>query len=382
MQRFIKFVTTLSFAFCTAVFAIVAVTENKVPDEIPVVNMSAYAENGFITTETDDLGNVTIKFLKIPIKTTSATPVSREYVVVSGDVFGIRLYSDGIVIVGSAPVLTEDGKISPAENAGLKIGDVIKAIDGRRVTKNSDLSDAVKNCGGREIELLIESDDKSKVIRFTPVLSAEDNKYKAGLWIRDSTAGIGTVTYFDPDKLTFAGLGHGICDVDTGEIMPLFGGDAVYAEIADVYKGSKSETGELCGIFKDEVMGPLIKNTTCGVFGSVTNNEIRGTIMPVAMKYEVKVGKAEIISTVDGSTPKKFDVEITRLYLNDEGTKGMAITVTDNELLKETGGIIQGMSGSPIIQNGMLVGAVTHVLVNDPTKGYGIFAQTMLEAAR
>ncbi len=382
MQRLIKFVTTLSFAFCTAVFAIVAVTETKVPDEIPVVSMSTYTENGFITTETDDSGNVTIKFLKIPLKTTTTTPVSREYVVVSGDVFGIRLYSDGIVIVGSAPVLTENGKINPAENAGLKVGDVIKAIDGRRVTKNSDLSDAIKNCEGREIELLIESDDKSKVIRFTPVLSAEDNKYKAGLWIRDSTAGIGTVTYFDPDTLTFAGLGHGICDVDTGEIMPLFGGDAVYAEIADVYKGSKSETGELCGIFKDEVMGPLTKNTTCGVFGSVTNNEIRGTTMPVAMKYEVEIGKAEIISTVDGTTPQKFEVEITRLYLNDEGTKGMAITVTDKELLSETGGIIQGMSGSPIIQNGMLVGAVTHVLVDDPTKGYGIFAQTMLEAAR
>lgn len=382
MQKFIKFVTTLSFAFCTAVFAIVAVTETKVPDEIPVVNMSTYTENKFLTAETDDLGNITIKLLKIPIKTASASQVSRKYVVVSGTAFGIRLYSDGIVIVGSSPVLTENGKINPAENAGLKIGDVIKAIDGRRVTKNSDLSHAIKNCDGREIELLIESDDKSKVIRFTPVLSAEDNKYKAGLWIRDSTAGIGTITYFDPDTLTFAGLGHGICDVDTGEIMPLFGGDAVYAEIADVYKGSKSETGELCGIFTDEVMGPLTRNTSCGVFGSVTNNEIRGTTMPVAMKYEVKTGKAEIISTTDGTTPKKFDVEITRLYLNDEGTKGMAITVTDPELLKETGGIIQGMSGSPIIQSGMLVGAVTHVLVNDPTKGYGIFAQTMLEAAR
>lgn len=352
MQKLIKFVTTLSFAFCTAVFAIVAATETIVPDQIPVMTLN---EN---------------------------TTVSREYVVVSGEVFGIRLYSDGIVIVGTAPVSTKKGMINPALNAGLKVGDVIKAIDGRRVTKNSDLSNAIKNCDGREIELLVNSDDSSKVIRFTPVLSAEDDKYKAGLWVRDSTAGIGTVTYFDPDTLTFAGLGHGICDVDTGEIMPLFGGDAVYAEIADVYRGSKSETGELCGIFKDEVMGPLTKNTPCGVFGSVTNNEIRGTQVPVAMKYEVEIGKAEIISTVDGTTPQRFEVEITRLYLKNKGTKGMAITVTDPDLLKATGGIIQGMSGSPIIQNGMLVGAVTHVLVDDPTKGYGIFAQTMLEAAR
>lgn len=348
MQRFLRFVTALSFAICTAILTL-SVTRGSPAQEV---------------------------------QTAGFTQSDRKYVVVSGDVFGIRLYSDGVMVVGTASVVTSDGNRNPSADAGLKIGDVIKAIDGRRVTRNSDLSEAVLNSKGNPIEFLVVRDGEQKVVKFTPVLSAEDNKYKAGLWIRDSTAGIGTVTYFDPESLTFAGLGHGICDIDTGEIMPLFGGDAVYAEVADVYRGSKAETGELCGVFKDEIMGSLVKNTPCGIFGSVTENEIEGTTMPVAMKYEVKIGKAEIISTIDGDTPKKYEVEITRIYFRDKGTKSMAITVTDRGLLDSTGGIIQGMSGSPIIQNGMLVGAVTHVLVNNPAKGYGIFAENMINAMK
>lgn len=342
MQRKKKFVTTLSFAICTITLI------------------------GFLIWN-----NVYAKAAK-------SVPVSRQYVAVSGDVFGIRLYSDGILVVGTNYVKTKSGSENPAQEAGLKVGDVIKAINGRRVTSNSDFGAAVNASGGNEIELLVCRNNEDRVVRFFPVLSAEDNKYKAGLWVRDSTAGIGTLTYFDNNSLEFAGLGHGICDVDTGGLMPLLGGDTVYARITGSYKGTKEDTGELCGVFSDEILGPLTENTDFGVFGSVSGDQISGTVMPVAMRDEVRTGRAKIISTVDENGPKEYEVEITRIYRNSDSSKCMAITVTDKKLIEKTGGIIQGMSGSPIIQDGMLVGAVTHVLVHDPLRGYGIFAEKMV----
>ena len=342
MQRKKKFVTTLSFAICTITLI------------------------GFLIWN-----NVYAKAAK-------SVPVSRQYVVVSGDVFGIRLYSDGILVVGTNYVKTKSGSENPAQEAGLKVGDVIKAINGRRVTSNSDFGAAVNASSGNEIELLVCRNNEDRVVRFFPVLSAEDNKYKAGLWVRDSTAGIGTLTYFDNNSLEFAGLGHGICDVDTGELMPLLGGDTVYARITGSYKGTKEDTGELCGVFSDEILGPLTENTDFGVFGSISGDQISGTVMPVAMRDEVRTGRAKIISTVDENGPKEYEVEITRIYRNSDSSKCMAITVTDKKLIEKTGGIIQGMSGSLIIQDGMLVGAVTHVLVHDPLRGYGIFAEKMV----
>lgn len=342
MQRKNKFVTSLSFAICTVILI------------------------GFLVWN------------NIYATATKSVPVSRQYVVVSGDVFGIRLYSDGILVVGTNYVHTSDGNKNPAQSAGLKVGDVIKAIDGRRVTRNSDFSCAVNASNGKEIELLVARNNEDRVIKFSPVLSSGDNKYKAGLWVRDSTAGIGTLTYFDKSALEFAGLGHGICDVDTGELVPLLGGDTVYATIIGSYKGTKEDTGELCGTFSDKVLGPLTDNTDFGIFGSVSSDQICGRVMPVAMRSEVKTGKAKIISTVDENGPTEYEIEITRIYRNSDTSKCMAITVTDKNLIEKTGGIIQGMSGSPIVQNGMLVGAVTHVLVHDPLKGYGIFAEKMV----
>lgn len=312
---------------------------------------------------------------KVPVST---PPTSRKYVVVSGDTFGIRLYTDGIVIVGTNNVITKDGKKNPAIECNLAVGDVIKAIDGRRVTRNSDLSDAIKKSKGKTIELLVIRNNKSHISKLKPLLSIDNDQYTAGLYIRDSSAGIGTMTYFDPEKKIYAGLGHGVCDTDTGEIMPLFGGDAVKATIADVYKAKNGQVGELCGLFEEDIIGPLINNTEYGIFGTVTEDSINGKTYPVAMSYEVLEGPAKIISTIDENGPKEYDIEITKIYKLRTQTKCMAIKVTDQNLLSKTGGIIQGMSGSPIIQNGMLVGAVTHVLCDDPTKGYAIYAETMI----
>lgn len=347
LQRSTKTLSSLTFIICTILLAVIAVISIAIPGRA---------------------------------KSTEAIPASRMYVIVSGDVFGIKLYSDGILVVGTSTVKTGSGQFSPAEASGLRVGDIIKAIDGRRVIKNSDLADTLKRSDGSPIELLIDSDGKSKVVNLAPLRSTEDGKFRAGLWIRDSTAGIGTITYFDQGNLVFGGLGHGICDVDTGELIPLFGGDAVSAEISDIYKGNEHETGMLCGAFSDEPIGPIMKNTPFGVFGSVTENEIRGVTVPVAIKSEVKTGRATILSTVTGDTPKEYDIEIKKVYHKDRGTKNMIIEVTDPDLIAKTGGIIQGMSGSPILQNGMLVGAVTHVFCDDPTRGYGIFAQNMLNS--
>jgi len=216
-----------------------------------------------------------------------------------------------------------------------------------------------------------------------PVQSAVDGKYKVGIWVRDSSAGIGTLTFFEKKTGIFAGLGHAVCDVDTGEIMPLAGGEAVEADIKGSYRGESGAPGELCGVFKNAVIGTLLLNNDTGVYGQVSALRYENKQLPVAMSYEISTGSAQIIAEVNGDGEKYYDVEITKIYPNsDSHQKNMVIRVTDAELKKETGGIVQGMSGSPIIQDGMLVGAVTHVFVNNPEQGYAVFAQAMIDTVQ
>ena len=233
--------------------------------------------------------------------------------------------------------------------------------------------------GGDEVELLIERAGKKQTVKLLPARSKVDSKFKAGLWVRDSSAGIGTVTFYDRKNGIFAGLGHAVCDVDTGEELPISGGDAVNAAVKGCYKGKDGSPGELCGVFAPGEIGELYENCGIGVYGAFS--ELPKTVeMPVAIADEVKTGKAQIISTVDADGPQYYDIEITKIYTKS-GQRNMIIEVRDKRLIEKTGGIVQGMSGSPIVQNGMLVGAVTHVFINDPLKGYAIFAQTMAEEA-
>jgi len=212
-----------------------------------------------------------------------------------------------------------------------------------------------------------------------------DGSYKLGAWIRDSMAGIGTMTFYDPNTGLFGALGHGISDVDTAMLMPLQSGSIMYAEVTDVEKGAAGAPGELHGAFKaGEDLGELYSNTKSGVFGELADTSLAGDIKPVeiASRNEVQVGKATILSNIAGNKVAEYEVEITRLYPeNPNDTRNLMLKVTDQRLLTATGGIVQGMSGSPILQNGKLVGAVTHVLVNDPTQGYGILAENMLAQA-
>ena len=217
------------------------------------------------------------------------------------------------------------------------------------------------------------------------VQCSTDGAYKLGAWIRDSMAGIGTMTFYDPDSGVFGALGHGISDVDTAQLMPLSSGSIMYAEVTDVKKGESGNPGELHGAFQvSQDMGSLYANTQRGVFGYLTDQCLTQGIEPVelAAREQVQVGEATILSNIAGDQVEEYTVEITHIYPeNDDDPRNMMIKVTDPRLLEATGGIVQGMSGSPILQNGRLVGAVTHVLVNDPTQGYGILAENMLDAA-
>ena len=236
---------------------------------------------------------------------------------------------------------------------------------------------------GESYKIKVKRDGRYKTFVLTPVYSEREGCYKAGMWVRDSTAGIGTITFYNKNEGTFASLGHQINDVDTMEIMPLLEGEAVSATVTRVQKATAKSTGSLCCEFNDEVIGVLLDNNENGLYGAYARIDDYARAYTVAPKQEVKRGAAKIISTVDSGKPQSFDIEITHIrYRNNSSQKDIVFKVTDKELLKLTGGIVQGMSGSPIIQNGKLVGAVTHVIVSNPEKGYGIFAETMVEESK
>ncbi len=317
----------------------------------------------------------------IPVKSSSVTVKSRDYVEVSGELFGLRLFTEGVMIVGTDEVDTEIGYVSPARSAGLQKGDVIYAINGRRVKTSQEVSEIFSEAGSTAMTLEYRRENKSCRVVFSLAYSISEGKYKAGLWIRDSAAGIGTMTFYDVSTGMFAALGHGVCDVDTGEILPLSDGDIVSAYVSSCYKGKSGKAGELCGVFNSQIKGELMSNCETGVYGMADEISVEA-LMPVATKGEVKTGKAHIISTVDKNGPEYYEIEITKVTEDSSQNKNMVIKITDSKLKEKTGGIVQGMSGSPIIQDNMLVGAVTHVFVSDPAQGYAIFAETMLERAR
>lgn len=320
---------------------------------------------------------------KIPLKAVRVSIVDQTSVVLCGKPFGIRMFTNGVVIVGLADIKDGSDTFNPALEAGLKTGDVITAINGKPVFKNTEVQQAIEKCSGSPLKFTVRRDGTNLNVSVRPVRSENDGLYKAGLWVRDSTAGIGTLTYYDPVTESFAGLGHGICDTDTGQLMPLLSGDIVPVTINGIARGRKGSPGELRGYFsEDTAIGTLLENVPTGVYGSLSS-PLGGTAIKTAMKQEVKTGPVKILTTVQGSIPQYYSAEIEKIdYRDCAQSKNMVVRITDKNLLKQTGGIVQGMSGSPIVQDDKLVGAVTHVFVNDPTCGYGIFAENMLEESR
>lgn len=391
-MKFLKAMRVISVGVVTSLLILMVYGFYAVPDELHrLINEDISVNRLFtvryegkdekdLTPNTD--GRYTVKislFNAIPIKDSTVTVGSRQYAVVSGDIFGLRIYIDGVLIVGTQSIETPDGKVNPAENAGIKKGDRIVSVNGEKVSTCDKVSQILNHNGEKAVTLEIKRKNEELTVTLMPAYSSAEQKYRAGLWIKDSAAGIGTLTFYDKETGLFAGLGHAVCDADTGEILPMAYGDTVKASVCGCYKGKSGQAGELCGTFASETTGLLIENNIIGVYGAFMTETSGGNLTPVALKDEVKTGKAEIISTVDESGPQKFEIEIRKVDKEDAEHRNMVIEITDERLLAITGGIVQGMSGSPILQNGMLVGAVTHVFVNDPKKGYAVFASDMMD---
>lgn len=320
-----------------------------------------------------------------PLKDIRVDVVDDRYAVPCGLPVGIYLKSDGVMVIGTGEVEGSDGTISEPALGILQTGDYIQAVNGSPLNTKEELTEAVNRSHGEETILTVRRAGSEIDVKIDPA-SASDGSYKLGAWVRDDTQGIGTVTYVTPDG-SFGALGHGISDSDTGELVQIQDGSLYETAIMGIEKGSAGKPGVLSGVIyygPGSVLGEISSNTGEGIFGTV-NSEFSGrldsTPMEIGYRQDVKEGPAIIRSSVSGEL-KDYEIEIQRVdYSSGSGGKGMILKVTDPELLSLTGGIVQGMSGSPIIQNGKLVGAVTHVLVNDPTRGYGIFIENMLEAA-
>lgn len=387
MEKFIKRVSVLMTLILTVTFSLIGYLDASLPtqyylsgDGAPIiscgVNISCEAES----TDSSD-SEVTLKlFGIIPIKEASIERTDAPILIAGGTPIGVKMITDGIIVIDTNEVTNG---LSPCEKAGIKAGDCITHANGEKLTSSSQFANIIMSSRGSPIDLEIIRDGKTVRTTLKAIYSEEDGAYKAGLWIRDSSAGIGTLTFIDPETGTFGALGHPITDFDTKQIMPLASGEIVDVTITGYERGLPDCCGELYGAFTSSVAkGSITKNTERGIFGKTSIRTSQYTALPIAFKSEVKTGKASILTTIDGTEPKEYDVEIEKITLSTAaGTKNMIIKITDEELLNATGGIVQGMSGSPIIQDGRLVGAITHVFLSDPTRGYGIFIENMLEAA-
>ena len=321
-------------------------------------------------------------FNKIPFKNVSVSVVPKKYVIPSGEAVGVKMFTKGLLVVFVSSVISEDGQeFNPASDAGIKENDIILAADETELKTNEQLAEYI-NCKKDTIKLKILREDEEFETDISPIKS-NSNDYKIGLWVRDSTAGIGTLTYYDPQNGKCAALGHAITDADTGVILKPSKGELLNCDILSVNKGKAGVAGVLMGSFENEKLGEIITNNEFGIYGTLDKIQ-ENNLKPyeVATRFQVKEGPAKILCELDSSGVKEYNIQIERV--SKEATvdnKGIIIRVTDEELLKKTGGIVQGMSGSPILQNGKIVGAVTHVFVNDPTRGYGIFIENMLAEA-
>lgn len=300
----------------------------------------------------------------INIKPVSVQVVDRRVVALCGTPFGIKMVTDGVMVVGTGAVTDCNSRaVSPAQTAGIQEGDIILSINGEKISSKKQLTKLVESSAWQPLSLVVRRGEQLTSLHLSPVRSSLDNSYHLGLWVRDSSAGIGTMTFYDPNNGCFAGLGHAICDVDTGQLMPLSQGEIVEASIIGVHAGKSGSPGQLQGAFvANRSIGSLYTNSYNGVYGRLMNQPVDAQTIPMAQCQEVRQGPVKILTTVSGQKPQLFDACIEKLSLSqDEPTKNMILRITDPDLLELSGGIVQGMSGSPIIQDGMLVGAVTHV---------------------
>lgn len=300
-------------------------------------------------------------------------------VILGGQPFGVKFYNDGVMVIELEEFFNGSHYVCPAKEGGLQVDDVIKKVNGIEIKTNEDLQETATGCGGKGMSFIIERDGKELCKTVKPQANTVGT-YLLGAWVRDSCAGIGTVTYYNPDDNYFAALGHGICDRDTGAMMPLGEAEIVGASISSVEKSSTGKAGSLNGYFNDKTLGTVTTNTINGIYGTIIDNSyLSGDRFEIAEFDEIQTGDAQIITTISGDRPESYDLKITSIRNdNPRNNENFVIKVTDKRLLDECGGIVQGMSGSPIVQNGKLIGAVTHVFLNNPEEGFGVAAQFMV----
>ena len=337
-------------------------------------------------TKVNELGKIDFDlsfFNIVKLKEINVNVISKTKVIPMGNAIGMKLYTDGVLVVGMSEI---EGK-KPYENSGIKEGDRIVQIDKKAIDNTEDLMEAVNKCNGKEISVKYIRDNTTITTSIKPIKNS-GNQYKIGLWVRDAAAGVGTLTFYEPSSGMFGTLGHGILDVDTSELIKIANGELVTTNILNITKGKKGDPGEIRGTIESgHTIGNIDKNTSFGVFGTLNKtpyiNIQNNDEIEVALREEIKIEDAQIICELENGKREKYNIKIQKVFLNNnKDNKSMLIKITDEKLLEKTGGIIQGMSGAPIIQNGKFIGAVTHVLVNDPTIGYGVFADIMIKQMR
>ncbi|MBZ2173762.1 SpoIVB peptidase [Schnuerera sp. xch1] len=322
----------------------------------------------------------------IPVKKFDVNVVNRQELIPGGNAIGVRLNTKGVLVVAVTDVLGVNGsRYNPAKEAGIKPGDSILEINTIKVKDAQHVVKLLNKIKDEKVKILLDRNNIKYEIEVTPIKSMQDNCYRLGIWVRDKTAGIGTLTFYDTNNKVFGALGHGITDMDTGNLLNVKYGKILNAKISNIEQGKKGSPGEIRGVFyeTENELGQIIKNSPYGIFGEITDEFIESNNtkpIPIGFKEEVKEGKAHILTTIDDNKIDKFEIEIVKLQSQlYPDQKSMTIKITDKRLLKKTGGIVQGMSGSPIIQDGKLIGAITHVFINDPSKGYGIYIEWMLD---
>ncbi|WP_077621623.1 SpoIVB peptidase [Sediminibacillus massiliensis] len=334
-------------------------------------------------------GNVIYELAGLPVKKVNVDVLDDLKIIPGGQSIGVNLHTLGVLVVGHHQIETANGKVSPGEEADIQVGDIILEINGKKIKEMKEVAPYVKSAGdnGAELNLTVKRGDEKLKTKLKPYLDEKEDKYRIGLYIRDSAAGIGTMTFYEPKSKKYGALGHVISDMDTRKPIEIHNGTIVRSSIKSIEKGNNGTPGEKQAEFSanEKKIGNITKNTPFGVFGKLDKGISNGQMdqaMPIALSYQVKEGPAQILTVVKGEKVEAFDVEIvSSVPQKFPATKGMIVKVTDPELLKETGGIVQGMSGSPIIQDGKVIGAVTHVFVNDPTSGYGVHIEWMLNEA-
>ncbi|GAB3052279.1 SpoIVB peptidase [Virgibacillus ainsalahensis] len=373
--------------------------DNQTPIEVPALgksveinttdeNIQAIDSSSFYANEPGE-SELIYELAGLPVKKVNLSVLDDVKVIPGGQSIGVQLNTMGVLVVGHHRVNGENGAESPGEDAEIKVGDIIEKINGEEIKELEEVKPLVEEAGeqGEKLQVTIKRGEETIETVLQPVLDKKEKDYKIGIYIRDSAAGIGTMTFHDPESNNYGALGHVISDMDTKKPIEINDGTIVKSSVTSIEKGNNGTPGEKQADFSlaENEIGTITKNSPFGIFGKLNNPINNGSYdepLPIAMSHEVEEGPAKILTVVNDEEVEEFEVEVvSSVPQKFPATKGMVVQITDPELLEETGGIVQGMSGSPIIQNGKIIGAVTHVFVNDPTSGYGVHIEWMLQEA-